>query len=821
MLFVVVIYCAEPGVLNLCFQKMKKILCLAFLISFSAGATHIRGGEITARRISNLTLTYEFTFTGFRDQGSVIEFGDGIFDFGDNETNEQWDYLPSKLQLGNNMEKVEYKIVHTYSKAGTYIVSYRERNRNDGIANMDESINTAFYVESKIVIDPFLGLNDTPIFTVPPIDQAYVGQKFVHYLGAFDYDGDSLSYEFIIPQDDRGVNVENFRDPNDPEFYQDNSYYSGNEENDNMPTYTIDAETGLLVWDAPGDFLNQHSGDDLFTEYNVAIRVFEWRYSPLERQWYNIGYITRDMQIVVNENSSNRKPEISEIEDIIAASGENVKFYVSASDPDGDRVKIEALGGPFHIEGHEPEMTPNTSAFEQSPAELYINWSLECGLVRSQPYEIYFKVTDNPSETERTVNFSKVNIQVVGAAPKGLSSTIKNDQSVVLNWDKYNCIGISKIQIWRRPGSVALDDVSNGMPVNLGYQLIDEIDIFEQELEQSRSYHDQYSNEGFIPGTTYSYRVVGVFSDGARTTPSPEVTQTVEGKGIVMKKTSIEKTHKSAGAVKLQWSIVGGLNSSSYSIYHMSGDASSFDLIAEGVSDSSFLVESLNTMDLKHSFKVTTTDVGQNTEYTTPIINTVSLQGRAKEKAVKLNWQAEVPWSNVVQQSRYHYVWRNQVLEESPEQYVMIDSVNVIDQGFEYLDDGRFNATTLSEANEYCYFVTTIGTYGNPSDDLIVNNSQQICVRPYDVLLSANTLFSDFTLYPNPGRGSLTIESNGPLITHVRIVSLAGKSIFDHHVKKPDVTLNLRTEIPVGTYLVQAFDVNQKIIGVKRFVIVE
>ena len=72
------------------------------------------------------------------------------------------------------------------------MVSYFEQNRNDGILNMDNSIDTPFFIETEILIDPFFGLNNTPVLLIPPIDNGAVGIKYIHNPGAFDTDGDSL-----------------------------------------------------------------------------------------------------------------------------------------------------------------------------------------------------------------------------------------------------------------------------------------------------------------------------------------------------------------------------------------------------------------------------------------------------------------------------------------------------------------------------------------------------------------------------------------------------------------------------------------------------
>ena len=93
-----------------------------------------------------------------------------------------------------------YTLVHTYQAPNSYIVSYSEDNRNGGIANMENSLNTPFYTETLIIIDPFFGVNNTPILTVPPIDEGIPGARFIHNAGAFDIDGDSLAYYLVTPK---------------------------------------------------------------------------------------------------------------------------------------------------------------------------------------------------------------------------------------------------------------------------------------------------------------------------------------------------------------------------------------------------------------------------------------------------------------------------------------------------------------------------------------------------------------------------------------------------------------------------------------------
>ena len=65
------------------FKRIVLFFIISIFYSFKNYATHIRAGEIIAKRVSNTSLTYEFTIIGYTDTGSDVQFGGGKFDFGD------------------------------------------------------------------------------------------------------------------------------------------------------------------------------------------------------------------------------------------------------------------------------------------------------------------------------------------------------------------------------------------------------------------------------------------------------------------------------------------------------------------------------------------------------------------------------------------------------------------------------------------------------------------------------------------------------------------------------------------------------------------
>mgnify|MGYP007000275342 CR=1 len=73
-----------------------------------------------------------------------------------------------------------------------------------------------------------------------------VGIRYIHNPGAFDPDGDSLSYELVIPLQDELNEVTNYRYPNSQEFYI-NGFNEGREGGLGPPLFTLDSITGDLI----------------------------------------------------------------------------------------------------------------------------------------------------------------------------------------------------------------------------------------------------------------------------------------------------------------------------------------------------------------------------------------------------------------------------------------------------------------------------------------------------------------------------------------------------------------------------------------------
>ncbi len=196
--------------------------CLICLDVIQTKATHIRAGDISVQRVDTgnpNALVYDIIVNLYRDTRGV-EFQSGEIDFGDNTsiTLEQNQYIAQGLTGFEDTEHYIVTIRHTYPSAGRFTVSFFERNRNESVCNMFASGQTPFYIQSEFFITPFLGFNQTPVLLIPPLDKGVQGQRYIHNPGAFDPDGDSLSFELTTPKQAKDLDVANYRDLNDPAF---------------------------------------------------------------------------------------------------------------------------------------------------------------------------------------------------------------------------------------------------------------------------------------------------------------------------------------------------------------------------------------------------------------------------------------------------------------------------------------------------------------------------------------------------------------------------------------------------------------------------
>ena len=718
-------------------------LCLLFILGslfpvYQAQATHLRAGEIIVRRLNCTSLTFEITINAYTNTGSPVRFSDhgsGILSFGDGTfMNPPQQENTSSPGLGTNVGYVKFVTTHSYSGASEYKISYMEANRNEGILNIGGSINTPFYIETIINIDPFLGCDNSPVLLVPPIDKACTGAAWYHNPGAYDPDGDSLSYEMTTPRQGADRNVNNYRDPNVREFYDriGIDYGTANETHSGTPSFTINSITGTITWDAPGT-----PG-----EYNIAFFIKQWR--KIAGEWVLMGSVTRDMQIVV-EDCNNKRPQLDPIADICVEAGTTIHQSIFGFDPDGDNVKIEAFSEIFNLSVSPATWQTNPAIYQPSgpntKASIQFVWNTKCEHVKEQYYQVVFKITDKPAQGASLVDFKTWRIRIVAPAPKWQTATLDaSTRSANLAWNTYVCQSAEKMQVWRRVDSFAYTppECITGIPESLGYRMIAELPITQT------TYKDTNNGKGLAAGARYCYRLLAVFRmpGGGESYVSQEICiPPILADAPVITHVTVDKTDVTAGQITVRWRSPFDSNAAqfpppySYEVYraHDFTGTSAITIAHTGkLSDTVFVDTGINTQDVVYNYRIVCYDKNNVKVDTSSVASSVRLEIKSQKQKIELDWSFDVPWSNRTQDYPTHLIYRGPP-GTSESQMELIGSVDVNTSAFTYTDSGQYQSRPLLETETYCYRVMTRGAYGNPSIEEPLNNfSQIICAQPVD-----------------------------------------------------------------------------------------
>jgi len=710
---------------------------LSFLPVFSAEATHLRAGQITVERISCSSLTFKITVTVYTDTGSPVLFGGemDVLDFGDG-TSILVPETPNTAFPGvADVGTASYTVIHAFPGPGLYTISYLEPNRNEGVLNINNSVGTTFYIETQIDLS-VLGCDNSPVLMIPPIDQACVGVAFFHNPGAFDPDGDSLSYELVVPFSDRNTPVQNYRDPNDPTFYSGLDYNLANEAGDGPPTFSINPVDGTLKWDAPGKI----------GEYNIAFVIKEWR--RINDVWVEIGFVRRDMQIIVVDDCNNERPELIIPEDTCMVAGTSINKIIYGTDPENHPVKIEAFSEIFNFALAMSPATyspvPGVNDFQPSnpPAELEFTWNTICDHVKDQAYQVVFKITDDPPLGPSLVTFETWGIKVVGPAPVWQLPVVDlAKRHVDLEWDAYECQNATSMQIWRRVDDTSFtpDECQTGMPESLGFSLIATVPI------SNTTYTDTNEGDGLAVGAKYCYRLVALFPlpSGGESFVSDEICiDPILADAPVITNVTVDKTGDTDGEITIRWTPPFDIDPGQFpgpkEYLLQRVDDTGFINVSPQFSDTSFMDTGLDTRDRQYFYRVilysgTASDPTLQPIDTSSLASSVWLDLNPQKSKIELNWSAAAPWSNQLQSYPMHGIYRgDEGATES--QLVLIDSVNVIQDGFKYLDEGKLApGDSLDGSKIYCYRVITRGGYGNPAiEEPLINYSQINCAQPTD-----------------------------------------------------------------------------------------
>ena len=646
---------------------------------FRLNATHNRAGEITYKHLGGYK--FEATIITYTKSNSPADRPSLEMNWGDGTI----DTLPRSNGGGNgeivggDTKKNVYSGIHIYPGPSVYILFFEDPNRNGGIINIPNSLNIPFYVSTKLIVNPFLGYNNSVQLLNPPIDRACPGRLFIHNPGAWDPDGDSISFKLTSCKGEKGANIPGFTQPNST-----NSFY-------------IDPISGNLYWDTPAQ--------NGIGEYNIAILIEEWRKGVF------IGSVTRDMQIDVAP-CNNQPPVIEPVKSICVDAGTKISFPVSASDSDSplQLITLTASGGPFQIPS--PLKAQFNSVTGKDTVHQIFSWQTDCSHVRKQPWQVIFRASDNGNPN--LTGYFSVNVTVVAKAPQNLTGS-STGNSIQLSWGESPCKQATGYALYRRKwaSGYSHDSCVTGVPEFTGYKRIKVINGLKQ-----LSYTDSL---GILPGTEYCYVITALFSDGAESYPSIEFCISLKKDQPVITHVSIAETSQNNGKAYVEWSRPEKPDSSifpgpfKYIIERNLGDKWTTIDSLNGLTDTSYLdsAKLLNTSDKPLRYRVRLKQdpnifIGKSID-----AGSVFLELTPSDNEIKLTWKAIVPWEN------YSFTILRKLSASSS-----FDSISSVKESV-------FRDTGLANGQTYCYKIRSIGKYGLPGYTIpFINLSQEVCSSP-------------------------------------------------------------------------------------------
>jgi gliding motility-associated-like protein len=720
----------------------RGLFFLFLIITATKGyGTHLRAGEILAENINNSFLQWRFRVILYTDLSSPVVSNSVDLDFGDGSPVIKVS-RDSFLSLGNGTGVNFFDTVHTFNSAAgvEYLVGVVDENRNANVLNFDNSVNTAFYVQTKVVIDAAIGLNSSPRFTQIPVVNAANGQKWIFDNGGYDPDGDSVSFAMSVPKMGGGVDVVNYRDPD--------VAAGGLTEDKSAPAFfELDPATGVITWDAP----------NLNGFYNIAFKIIEWRKNLVTGKYLQLGFVTRDMQIVVAGNA-NQRPLIFVPADTCVIAGGPLEIRVTARDQDSvpDKLFLSASGEPFNVPFSPATFSPPANQAQNSPGSLLFRWNTVCKHVRKRPYRVTFRVDDDHPPDKQLTDFGDIEITVMGPPPQ-LDTVIVGSNFIDLSWQSYSCFNASRMEIYRKIGlaqNVPAPLSCNTGPLN-EYELIGDVDI------GTLNFRDNNGGLGLLKGPEYCYLLVARFLDDAKSKPSNEKCATLILDVPFFTQVDVENTSKTAGSINIVWAGPLELDSAiflpnyRYDLFRVLNGNENLIFTSTNLNDTFFLDQNINTEDTSVFYRLKFfTNNGDSLR--DPISNASStfLKAIPGGERISLFWEATVPW---IMNDFYHNIYR-----EIAGQFVLIDSVLVENDIMEYTDRGTYLNQKLENGTEYCYKVETKGSYFSSKYPAILRNRTQIkCETPRDSIppcpptlfiesINCDSLFSDLNCSSPP-----------------------------------------------------------------------
>jgi hypothetical protein len=350
---------------------MKNLL-FAFalcIVVTNVSASHLMGGQITVKQISGLD--YQIVMQLYRDTTGIPISPTATFQVEEvNGTAVTQITVPHNgaVHFFNGVELYEYSSPITFLNGGLWRISWEDCCRNPAILNMGSPASESLNLMTEVTVDP-LGQNSTPDFLNAPATLAERNVLWQYNPLPFDPDGDSLSWVAEIPLGASGVQVAGYVLPHaDP-----------------INPFTLDPLTGEVTW-----------WPDVNGHWEASFRVEEYR------NGVKIGEIRRDMQIIVDDDTTNYHFPVFGTGSwptdpngnyaMMIPPGGNFNLSVTSTDLDNDALTMSVQGEPMILPTNPAQFSVTNSAPGTVTGQF--SWTPLASQERSQPYILAFRINE-------------------------------------------------------------------------------------------------------------------------------------------------------------------------------------------------------------------------------------------------------------------------------------------------------------------------------------------------------------------------------------------------------------------------------------------
>jgi len=419
-------------------------------------------------------------------------------------------------------------------------------------------------------------------------------------------------------------------------------------------------------------------------EYNIAIRVNEFRNGA------RIGYVVRDMQILI-EDSDNNPPVAYVPQDTCISANDLYQERLFTNDPDFDRVQVDIYGGLLE-EGAQLDET----RVRNDSVVVDLQWTPDCDDIGRLPMVGLFKVEDN-GDPNLSDNQTWL-IQVNGPAPE-LTSVTESEDGFLIEWEPYECqLDFASIEVFRfecDTSNVQRSACTTGVPDEWGAIKIGEVDITQTSFE------DIGAVAGLSSGTSYYYMIAvqfGIPSYG-ESYASNILSGTVNESLPIISTISFDKI---ANDQQINVAFLDPLDfdSTEYS-YPLNFRISSDDQIISSSTTQTFDIDTVLFNELGFSYdspwEISVFDNDGDLIGTQNGFSSEELEAQGSDESLLVNWTNDNPW--IYSDTLYQYIYI--FIPEGDT--VLVDSV--------LGGETNYTLTDLSNGDSVCAYAELQYTY--------------------------------------------------------------------------------------------------------------